>query len=434
MDAFEQLRVAIEAREGRVMIVGLGYAGLPLAVAFAEAGLSVGGYDRDRHRVEQVRKGLSYSPDVEDQTLGPLVDAGRVEASAQASILDRADVAVLCVPTPLDADGRPDTTFVETAAADIASHLRPGRLVVVESTSYPGTTEELVGGILAAHGLRPGREVFLAFSSERVDPGNPRWHVRDIPKVVGAVDGRSLALARLLYAQIAPRVVAVSSPAAAEMAKLVENLFRDVNIAMANEVARACDHLGLDAWEVIDAAATKPFGFMAFYPGPGRGGHCIPADPVYLDWRLRQHGFRSRLIEAARDVNDDMPAYVAQRVERLLEERGVLLAGAQVLLLGVSYKRDVADTRHSPAITLIEALKARGAAVSYHDPHVPSVRVNGDVLHSGDLRAGLDRSDCAVVVADHSAYDWDEIAGRAACVLDCRGALRHLSAPHVVGL
>jgi UDP-N-acetyl-D-glucosamine dehydrogenase len=276
--------------------------------------------------------------------------------------------------------------------------------------------------------------VFLAFSSERIDPGNRRWGLGQIPKVVGGVDEASLELGRMLYAELVPEVVTVSSTRAAEMAKLVENVFREVNIALANEVAQCCEVLGLDAWEVIDAAATKPFGFMPFYPGPGRGGHCIPSDPVFLDWKLRECGFRPRLIEAARAVNEGMPGYVARRVALLLEERGAAVEGARVLLLGVSYKRNVADTRDSPALALIAELESMGARVSYHDPYVSSLRFNGTQMSCRDLEAGLAEADCVVVVADHSAYDWDGVAARAPCVLDCRGALRGKELPHVARL
>jgi UDP-N-acetyl-D-glucosamine dehydrogenase len=312
--------------------------------------------------------------------------------------------------------------------------IEPGALVVVESTSYPGTTEDIVGGVLEAHDRKPGEDVFLAFSSERMDPGNPSWPIDKIPKVVGGVDSGSLAVARLLYEQIVPVVTAVSSPAVAEMAKLVENAFREVNIALANEVAQACDRLGLDAWEVIDAAATKPFGFMPFYPGPGRGGHCIPSDPVFLAWRLRQSGFHPRLIEAARRINEGMPAYTADRVARLLRERGISPEGARVLVLGVAYKRNVSDTRDAPAIPLIAELTNMGMRVSYHDPHVPSLRVNGLRLSCRDLGPGLEEADCVVIATDHSAYDWDEVTARAACILDCRGALRGVTVPAVVRL
>lgn len=430
----ERLSPRILRREARIGIVGLGYAGLPLAVAFAEAGFAVVGYERDPNRATQARSGVSYVPDVDDTTLARLVASGRLTVASDPEALRDVDVAILCVPTPVGRAGTPDTSFLESAAAEVAAHVGTGTLVVVESTSYPGTTEERVGGVLAAAGLVPGRDVFLAFSPERIDPGNRSWGVRQIPKVVGGVDAASRALAESLYAQIAPQVVSVSSAGAAEMSKLVENVFREVNIALANEVAQACEVLGLDAWEVIDAAASKPFGFMPFYPGPGRGGHCIPSDPVFLDWRLRQLGFRSRMIDAARSVNEGMPGYVAGRVAGLLEERGIAVEGAGVLLLGVSYKRDVADTRDSPAEGLIAELESMGVRVSYHDPHVSSLRFNGTQMSCRDLEAGLAEADCVVVVADHSAYDWEQVADRAACVLDCRGALRGKELGHVARL
>lgn len=434
MDLQGRLSLRIRRREARVGIVGLGYAGLPLAVAFAEAGFPVVGYERDPGRAGLAGRGVSYVPDVEDAVLARLVGAGRLAVASDPRALRDVDVAILCVPTPLDGSRFPDTSFVESAAAEVAAHVGAGTLVVVESTSYPGTTEERVGGALAAGGLVPGRDVFLAFSPERIDPGNRRWGVRQIPKVVGGVDAASREVAESLYGQIAPEVVPVSSVRAAEMSKLVENVFREVNIALANEVAQACGVLGLNAWEVIDAAASKPFGFMPFYPGPGRGGHCIPSDPVFLDWRLRERGFRSRLIDAARSVNDGMPGYVAGRVAGLLEERGTAVEGARVLLLGVSYKRDVADTRDSPAHGLIAELESMGARVSYHDPHVSFLRFNGTQMSCRDLEGGLAEADCVVVVADHSAYDWDEVAARATCVLDCRGALRGKDLPHVARL
>lgn len=431
MASGERLERSIEDRSARVAVVGLGYAGLPLAVAFVGAGFRVLGYDRDTERVDRLQRGSSYVPDVETQSLRRAVGSGALAIASRPSILDDADVTILCVPTPLDARGQPDTSHLEAAAGSVADHVRKDALVVVESTSYPGTTEELVGGILTSRGLVPGRDAFLAFSSERIDPGNARWRLPDIPKVVGGVDPRSLELARRLYSHVAPSVVTVSSPATAEMAKLVENAFREVNIAFANEIARACRHLDLDPWEVIDAAATKPFGFMAFYPGPGRGGHCIPSDPVYLQWRLAQQGFRPRLIEEARSVNEGMPSYVVDRVLGTLEDQGIPPARARVLLLGVAYKRDIADTRDTPAVALIEGLKAAEVRVAYHDPHVSRLRINGTQMSCRDLGAGLAEADCVVVVADHSDYDWQSIVDRARCVLDCRGVLRGVRSPKV---
>lgn len=434
MDTVKGLRARIQERRACVGLMGLGYAGLPLAVAFAEVGFRVVGYERDRSRSERLRDGDSYIPDVDDAMLARLLGAGRLEVASDPEVLRSADAIVVCVPTPLDGDGRPDTSFLQSAVRDAASHMRRGALLVIESTSYPGTTEEIVGPALAGRGLRVGRDVFLAFSPERVDPGNRGWGVRDIPKIVGGVDSESLELAALLYEHVAPKVVPVSSAAAAEMAKLVENVFREVNIALANEVAQACELLGLDAWEVIDAAATKPFGFMPFYPGPGRGGHCIPSDPLFLDWKLRRHGFESKLIGAAREVNESMPCYVADRVARALGEWGIPIAGATVLVLGVTYKRDVPDTRDSPVKRLIDNLAGLGARVSYHDPYVPSLHVDGAELRCRDLEAGLAEADCVIVAADHSAYDWDQITARARYLFDCRGALRDRPAENVTRL
>jgi UDP-N-acetyl-D-glucosamine dehydrogenase len=414
----------IRDRSCRHGVIGLGYVGLPLGLAFAQRGVRVTGFDVDAAKVAAVSAGRSYVPDVPSAELAAAVRAGTLSATTDTSALGEMDVVSICVPTPLSKSRDPDVSFVAAALESVRERLRPGQLIVLESTTYPGMTEEYLKPPLERGGLKVGRDVFLAFSPERVDPGNARFGVRNTPKVVGGVDPESTRLAAAFYRIAVDTVVEVSSAAAAEMAKLLENTFRSVNIALVNEVAIMCDRLGLDVREVVAAAASKPFGFMRFEPGPGTGGHCIPLDPLYLSWKLRTLEYRARFVELADDVNLGMPRYVAERVARGLNEERKALKGSRVLVLGVAYKRDVDDTRESPALELIRHLEAGGATVEYADPHVPTLEVGGRTRRALALSPGVLRSFDAVVVAtDHRAFPWDLVAREATLVVDARGAV-----------
>jgi UDP-N-acetyl-D-glucosamine dehydrogenase len=420
--AVDRLRERLTG-EPVVGIVGLGYVGLPLAVAFAQSGATVVGVDVDGRRVAAIEAGVSFVEDVATDALAPLVHAGRLRASARYDALEGADAIVICVPTPLGKSREPDISFILGAADAVVERVRPAQLVVLESTTYPGTTQEVLVPRIAARGLEVGRDVFVAFSPERIDPGNREFSVKTIPKVVGGLTPACREMAVALYARITDRVVPVSSPATAEMVKLLENTFRSVNIALANEFAIMCRRLGVSVWEVIAAAATKPFGFMPFYPGPGLGGHCLPSDPHYLSWRLRLDGYEPRFITFADDINRQMPAYVVQMVTDALNDRGRAVRGARLLALGVAYKANVGDTRDSPALEIIRALLAKGAAVEYHDPRVPAIGIDGVTL---DTRAWADVDlstyDVVLILTAHADYDWRAIVERARLVIDTRNA------------
>jgi UDP-N-acetyl-D-glucosamine dehydrogenase len=417
-------------------VIGLGYVGLPLAVAFADSGATVLGVDLDPRRVAGVRAGTSFIEDVPTAVLAPLVTSGRLSASSDVSVLKDADAIVICVPTPLGKSKEPDISFIVSAAEAVASIIRSGQLVVLESTTYPGTTQEILLPRFETRGLTVGEDIFLAFSPERVDPGNTRYTLRDIPKVVGGVTPSCRELVIALYARITPQVVPVSSPETAEMVKLFENTFRSVNIALVNEFAIMCRKLGISVWEVIDAAATKPFGFMPFYPGPGLGGHCLPSDPYYLSWKVRLEGYEPRFITFADEINRQMPTYVVHMVTDALNDRSRALRGARILALGVAYKANVADVRDSPAIEIIDTLKAKGAAVEYHDPRVPALTINGVTLKSVEWN-GLDLGayDLVLVLTAHATYDWVAIVEQARLVIDTRNATKSVpSARNVVRL
>jgi UDP-N-acetyl-D-glucosamine dehydrogenase len=425
----------LERRSAAVGVIGLGYVGLPLAVEFARAGFQVTGFDVDREKVDQVNAGRSYIGDVPSAALAPLVEAGRLRATTDFSSLEPLDAIDICVPTPLRKTKDPDLSYVIAAVDEIAHHLRAGQLVVLESTTYPGTTEEVVLPKLERGGLRAGRDFFLAFSPERVDPANPEWHTANIPKVVGGIDDASTRAASALYGQIVSTVVPVSSTRVAEMVKLLENTFRAVNIGLANELALMCRELGVDVWEVIDAARTKPFGFMAFYPGPGLGGHCIPIDPFYLSWKARQNGFESRFIELAGHVNAAMPRYVVERVVEALNSAARPLRGSRVHLFGVAYKPNVSDARESPAIDIAELLLRRGAIVTYSDPHVPRLALGAHELCAMPEAEAFARGyECAVIVTDHRAFDYDAILERSPLVVDTRNALKGRQDPRIFRL
>ncbi|HAK54641.1 MAG: nucleotide sugar dehydrogenase [Vicinamibacterales bacterium] len=425
----------LEDRSATVGVIGLGYVGLPLLVEFARAGFSAIGFDIDAAKVEQIGRGESYIPDVSSDDLAPAVRDGRLLATTDLRRLSEVDTVNICVPTPLRKTKDPDLSFVAAAAESVAKHLHAGQLVILESTTYPGTTEEVVQPMLERGGLKVGRDFCLAFSPERVDPGNAEWRTANIPKVVGGVDPESTEAAAALYQQIVETVVPVSSTRVAEMVKLLENTFRAVNIGLVNELALMCHDLGVNVWEVIDAAKTKPFGFMPFYPGPGLGGHCIPIDPFYLSWKARQKGFESRFIELAGHINATMPRYVLKRVSDALNTVGKPLKGSRIHLFGVAYKADVNDVRESPAIDLAQLLHERGAVLSYSDPYVPQLSVGSLQIDATDSRNAFGLGlDCTIITTPHSAFDYDAIVKGSPLVVDTRNALKGRSEPHIVRL
>ncbi|MCC7535344.1 MAG: nucleotide sugar dehydrogenase [Deltaproteobacteria bacterium] len=415
-----------EKRAAHVVVVGIGYVGLPLVVEFGKAGFRVTGLDKDPEKVRLLNKGESYIGDIPTSELGPLVSSGKVDATTSEDILAKADAVIVCVPTPLNKTKEPDMRFIVDATDAICRHTHPNQVVVLESTTYPGTTREVVVPKLEASGRTVGKDIFVAFSPERVDPGNKVWKTKNTPKVLGGVTPECLKHAQALYQNILDRVVPVSSTDAAEMVKLLENTFRAVNIGLVNEIALMCEKLGLDSWEVIDAAATKPFGFMPFYPGPGLGGHCIPIDPLYLSWRLRALKYTARFIELADDINSNMPAYVVRKTASALNKHKKSVNGSKVLVVGVAYKRDVDDVRESPAIDVISLLRDEGADVSYHDPHVPKLEEHGLTL-DGVAAPQWGSYDATVIVTDHKALDIPKIVRESKIVIDTRNATRGIT-------
>ncbi len=417
------LHERIDRREARIGLIGLGYAGLPLAIAFAEAGFSVIGIDLQEDRINALNQSRSYIGDIADERLAPLISNGRLKATDDYSALADADAITICVPTPLTNAKEPDTRAVLAATNALAPWLRPGQLIVLESTSYPGTTQEVVQPVLERNGFTIGEDLFLAFAPERVNPGDERFGTRNTPKLVGGVSPDCSALAAALYRTIIDEVRPVSTPRVAEMAKLLENTFRQVNVAFANEMAIMCEHLGIDVWEVIDAAATKPFGFMPFYPGPGLGGPCIPIVPHYLSWKLKTVGYDARFIALADEINDAMPHHVIHRISDSLNDEAKALRGSHVLLLGVAYKPNVADTRESPALATFAGLLEKGADVRYHDPFVPTLTIAGQEFRSVGLeRALLRETDCVVITTNHRAFDVNWIIENARLIVDTRNA------------
>jgi UDP-N-acetyl-D-glucosamine dehydrogenase len=415
----------IGTRTAGIAIIGQGYVGLPLAIEFARAGFPVTGLDNDPDRVAALASGRSHVPDVPSNELQALLRAGRYRVAAEPATLAESDAVIICVPTPLRKSKDPDISYVVAAAKEAANHFRPGQLIILESTTYPGTTEELLLPLFQARGARIGDDLFLAFSPERIDPGNPTFKVGDIPKVVGGVTPTCSRLAAALYREIVPRVHEVSTPKVAELAKLYENVFRNVNIALANEFALMCRYLGVDSREVIDAAATKPFGFMPFYPGPGIGGHCIPVDPLYLSWKMRLSGYEARFISLADEINRAMPAHVVRLVSEALNEDGRAVRGSRVLVLGVAYKRGIGDTRESPAYEIIDTLRARGAHVSYADPHVPTLLVDGGELKAVEpTQKELRGAHCVLILADHREFDYGAVARHGRLVVDTRHSVQ----------
>jgi UDP-N-acetyl-D-glucosamine dehydrogenase len=414
----------------KIGIVGLGYVGLPLAVAFAERGHEVVCFDLDSRKIEALKEGKSYIEDISDATLAPLGD--RLHPSSRHADLASCNAVIVCVPTPLTSAREPDLTYLLDAAGSIAQVLQPEQLVVLESTTYPGTTRERVAPILEESGMAAGRDFHLAFSPERIDPGRTDYTVRTTPKLVGGITDACTERARQLYAEICDEVVVVSSPEAAELTKLLENIFRSVNIALVNELAQLCDRLGIDVWEVIDAASTKPFGFMRFEPGPGMGGHCLPVDPFYLAFKAREHDFYPEFIELAGKVNQAQPAFCVERIERTLNRASKPVKGSKILVLGASYKAGSGDTRESPALKILRLLEALEADLSYHDPFVPALKQHG--LESVELEAGLAEADLIAIVTAHPGIDYGDVVAKAPLVIDFRGVTRGIEAKNLVRL
>ena len=423
-DYERELIAKAESRQALIGIVGLGYVGLPLAAEMAEAGFRVLGYDVTQRVVDTINRGVSHVLDVPSERLAKFVKQGLITATSDASRLSEPDMVAIAVPTPLSKTRDPDISYIVAATEALAKHLRPGQAVVLESTTYPGTTRDLMLPALEKSGLKVGTDFFLAFSPERVDPGNPRYQTRNTPKIIGGITPACTRVATALYAPAIETMVPVSSPEAAELTKLLENTFRAVNIGLVNEMAIVCDKLGVDVWEVIEAAATKPFGFMKFTPGPGVGGHCIPLAPHYLAWKMRALNYRTRFIEVAGEVNSEMPEYWVQKVVHALNEHGKAVRGSRVLVVGIAYKKDIDDIRESPAIDVVRLLRRMGGDVSYHDPYIPEMHEDGMVLRSVPLDAATVRAaDCVMIVTDHSALDYLMIGREAQALVDTRHAV-----------
>jgi len=430
-----QLRSKLENKTARVGVIGLGYVGLPLSVAFAEAGLKVIGFDVQRRKTEALARGESYIADVESERLTPLVKSGSLETVNDIGKCRKADAICICVPTPLTKTKEPDLSYIVRAAEALYPHLKQGQLIVLESTTYPGTTREVLLPILERSGLKAGKDFHLAYSPERVDPANKKYSIRNTPKLVGGIDDQSTRLAELLYRQVADTVVPLSSPDVAEMTKIFENVYRSVNISLVNELARLCEAMSISVWEVIDAASSKPYGYSPFYPGPGIGGHCIPLDPHYLASKAREFNFQSRFIELAANVNEQMPHYVTDRVAAMLKSRGKGLKNAAILVLGIAYKKDIADTRESPALEVIRLLHDKGARISYNDPFVgPTPELEGKANHVELTGEALSSADCVIITTNHSTYDYRFIANHASLVFDTRGSTRQIKGDHIFRL
>ena len=416
-------------------IVGLGYVGLPMAMEFSKAHFKVIGFDILQRRVDSVNKGQSFIADVTSEDLAAAVAAKRLEATTDQSRIKEVDAISVCVPTPLTKTKEPDLSYIIQESEVISKYLQPGQLVVLESTTYPGTTREVMLPILERSGLKAGKDFYLAYSPERVDPGNKKQNIKNTPKIVGGIDAKSTRLTELLYRQVADTVIPVSGTDTAEMTKVFENTFRNVNIALVNELAQLCEKMGLSIWEVIKAASTKPFGYMPFYPGPGIGGHCIPLDPYYLANKAMEYDFHARFIELAAGVNENMPYYVISQVMAALNASSKSLKGADVLVLGVTYKENVADMRESPSLKLIQLLREKGAKIRYHDPYVPTVKLDGDTLTSVALsEKNLKSADCVLIATAHKSYDLKKIAASSKLVFDCRGVTMGLEGDNIVRL
>ena len=427
----EKLLHAIEEKKAKVCVLGLGYVGLPLAVRFTEAGYPVVGIDVDKEKIEKIQKGLSYVPGVSLTSSGlrPL------RASTDTSLLREADVSIICVPTPLSKTRDPDLSLVLEAGRTIAQHLHPGQLVVLESTTYPGTTRELLLPLFEEKGLGVGKDFYLAYSPERIDPGNESFNLVNTPKVVAGITPSCAEAVQKLYSQIVTQVVTVSSTDTAEMVKLLENTFRSINIALVNEFAIMCHRLGLNVWEVIAAAASKPFGFMPFYPGPGLGGHCIPVDPHYLSWKLKLLAYKARLIELADEINREMPRFVVEKIVEALNRAKKSVKGSRILILGVAYKKDSDDVRESPALDVMKLLGERGGEIAYHDPHVSQLRLENELLQSAPLTSqSLASADVVVIITDHTKFDAGEIVGHSRLIIDARNLTHGIESEKIVRL
>jgi UDP-N-acetyl-D-glucosamine dehydrogenase len=427
------LQHKILEKRARVGVVGLGYVGLPLAVEFARAGFSVTGIDVNPEKTKRVNAGDSYVGDIPSATLKPLVESGKLHATTDFSAVLELDTINICVPTPLRKTKDPDMSFIVSSCQEIAHHFHAGQLVILESTTYPGTTEEVMLPILSKSGLEVGRDFFLCFSPERVDPGNPKFQTANIPKVVGGCTPVCTEMGRVLYSQALEQVIPVSSTQVAEMVKLLENTFRMINIGLVNEIALMCDRMGINVWEVIDAAATKPFGFMPFYPGPGLGGHCIPIDPFYLSWKTKQAGIEARFIELAGYINGQMPHFVIDKVQNALNDAGKPVKGSRIHVMGVAYKRNIDDLRESPALDVLLLLERRGGIVSYSDPYVPHLRLDGLHLEAQPESAAAN-ADCVVIITDHTGFDYRALVDRAPLIVDTRNALKGYTSSKIVRL
>ncbi len=430
-----KLHEKIINRTLRVGVIGLGYVGLPLATTFAEAGFYVTGIDVDQQKIDQANRGESYIPDISSQTLQALIDAGHLSFTSDYAALTDIDAVSICVPTPLRKTRDPDISYILAATQQIRKYLHPGQIIILESTTYPGTTDEVLLPELESSGLKVGEDFFLAFSPERIDPGNPNFGTHNTTKVVGGITTNCTELAQALYGAVITQVVPVSSTRVAEMAKLLENTFRAVNIGLVNEIALMCERLSIDTWEVIDAAATKPFGFMRFLPGPGLGGHCIPIDPHYLSWKLKTLDYRARFIELASEINSSMPHHVVNKICNMLNEQHRSFNGATILILGIAYKRNVGDVRESPALDIIKELLASKAVVLYNDEYIPSLTLRNCTLHSEPLSSGLlQAADCVVIVTDHSYYDVPWIIREARSIVDTRNMTQGYSGTNIARL
>jgi len=423
----------IEAKSAKVGIIGMGYVGLPLAIAVADSGFKVTGIDVDREKTLKINSGLSYIEDIESSSIDKIAKSGYLSATADFSVIEELDIISICVPTPLSEVHEPDISFVRSAASEIVKYLKEGQLVVLESTTYPGTTEEIVLPILEESGLTVGKDFYLAFSPERVDPGNRKFGIKNTPKVVGGVTQACTDNARLFYSKFVDMVIPVSSTRVAEMTKLLENIFRCVNIALVNEMMLLCDRMDINVWEVIDAASSKPFGFMPFFPGPGLGGHCIPIDPFYLSWKARQYDFHTEFIELAGKINENIPYYVVSKVAEALNSHEKSIKGSKILILGLAYKKDIGDTRESPSLKIIALLEKLGAKIAYHDPYVAEEIIGTVKYESVSLdEEVISGSDCIVIVTDHSSVDYRMVANSARLVVDTRNILKSFVGEHII--
>ncbi|MBF0253374.1 MAG: nucleotide sugar dehydrogenase [Candidatus Omnitrophica bacterium] len=431
----KQCKNFIESKKAIISVIGLGYVGLPMAMEFCSKGFTVRGYDKNLSRIKDLRNGISYINDIKDQQIRSINEKCNFKVSESETILDGSDVIIMCVPTPLSKTRTPDVSYIVASTKSLAKHLKKGQLVVIESTTYPGTTRDLVKPLLEKTGLICGEDVFLAFSPERIDPGNPKYDFSNIPKVVGGITEKATKLAKILYSTVVEKVIEVSSPEVAEVTKLLENTFRSVNIGLINEFAHVCHRLNIDVWEVIEAAKTKPFGFMPFYPGPGIGGHCIPADPVYLSWRAKKIGFKTKMIDLATKVNYEVPLEIVARIKTFLNKNKVELQDAKILIMGVTYKKDINDLRDSPALDTISALLKLKIDLCYHDPFIPSIEL-GNMKSKKLSKALLKDQDLVVILADHTNVDYKMIAENTKLIFDTRNIFGKLGIKkdHIVKL